>query len=162
MIVPIVVIAGPESDTHVKISRAASEVGYRVMSVHTVREAAAIAEREDGGVAAVFCAVALPDGNWCDLLEALNLRNCAAPVVLCSREGSAEMWWDALERGIWEVMAPPVTVLGIQRMLAAWDEWISRPEIWLAVDSLRTTNCPPSVLRTKLAPARSGMPRVSK
>jgi len=48
---------------------------------------------------------ALKDGNWRDLLE--RIRRTSIPVVLKTSSSTAELWWDALECGIEDILVAP-------------------------------------------------------
>ena len=44
--------------------------------------------------------LALADGNWRDLVERMRGIDICVPIVLASSSSTAELWWDALECGI--------------------------------------------------------------
>ena len=63
--------------------------------------------------------LALPDGNWRDLVEQVkNLEN-SVPIVLVSSAISAELWWDALESGIQDVLHAPLTAPLLRQLVQA-------------------------------------------
>ncbi len=49
--------------------------------------------------------LALPDGNWRDLVEWVRCPEIPAPVVLVTSAITAELWWDALECGIDDILS---------------------------------------------------------
>jgi DNA-binding NarL/FixJ family response regulator len=55
--------------------------------------------------------LALPDGNWRDLVERVNCIdiNLSTSIVLVTSSRTAELWWDALECGIDDIL--PVSLL---------------------------------------------------
>lgn len=114
---PRVIIVAADRCTDPGIAAATTALGYGVLPVQTVNEAVITAQREGARVAAILSGVALRDGNWCDLVERLGSLGCEAPVVLCSSEGSAETWWDALEHGVWDVVSTPITAHALERIL---------------------------------------------
>lgn len=114
---PSVIVVAAEGCADPGIATAITALGYGALTVHTVNEAVIAAQREGARVAAILSGVALKDGNWCDLVERLRGQGCDAPVVLCSSEGSAETWWDALEHGVWEVVSTPITAHTLERIL---------------------------------------------
>jgi DNA-binding NtrC family response regulator len=48
----------------------------------------------------VVTELALADGNWRDLVERIRAVDLSTPVVLVTSSSTAELWWDALECGI--------------------------------------------------------------
>jgi DNA-binding response OmpR family regulator len=53
---------------------------------------------------AIATELALPDGNWRDLVERVRCMDISAPVVLVTSSSTAELWWDALECGIDDIL----------------------------------------------------------
>ena len=48
--------------------------------------------------------LALTDGNWRDLVERVRCVGISTPVVLVTASSTAELWWDALECGIDDIL----------------------------------------------------------
>jgi len=48
--------------------------------------------------------LALADGNWRDLVERMRGIDICVPVVLATSSSTAELWWDALECGIDDIL----------------------------------------------------------
>jgi len=48
--------------------------------------------------------LALADGNWRDLVERVRCIDISIPIVLVTSSSTAELWWDALECGIADIM----------------------------------------------------------
>jgi DNA-binding NtrC family response regulator len=48
--------------------------------------------------------LALADGNWRDLLERMRCIDICIPIVLLTSSSTAELWWDALECGIADIL----------------------------------------------------------
>ena len=50
--------------------------------------------------------LALADGNWRDLVERVNCMdiNISTSIVLVTSSSTAELWWDALECGIDDIL----------------------------------------------------------
>jgi DNA-binding NtrC family response regulator len=44
--------------------------------------------------------LACADGNWRDLVERVRCVDMSTPIVLVASSSTAELWWDALECGI--------------------------------------------------------------
>jgi DNA-binding NtrC family response regulator len=55
----------------------------------------------------VITDLALRDGNWTDLVEAVRCRSI--PVLLVSSTSTAELWWDALECGVEDILPAPLS-----------------------------------------------------
>jgi DNA-binding response OmpR family regulator len=55
--------------------------------------------------------LALADGNWRDLVERVNCIdiNLSTSILLVTSSSTAELWWDALECGIDDIL--PVSLL---------------------------------------------------
>ena len=48
--------------------------------------------------------LALADGNWRDLVEQMRVIDICVPIVLATSSSTAELWWDALECGIEDIL----------------------------------------------------------
>jgi DNA-binding NtrC family response regulator len=48
--------------------------------------------------------LALADGNWRDLVERVRYIDISTPIVLVTSFSTAELWWDALECGIDDIL----------------------------------------------------------
>ena len=48
--------------------------------------------------------LALADGNWRDLVERIRCIDISTPIVLVTSSSTAELWWDALECGIDDIL----------------------------------------------------------
>lgn len=48
--------------------------------------------------------LALADGNWRDLIEMVRCIDITTPIVLVTSSSTAELWWDALECGIEDIL----------------------------------------------------------
>jgi DNA-binding response OmpR family regulator len=48
----------------------------------------------------IVAELALADGNWRDLVERMRGIDICVPIVLATSSSTAELWWDALECGI--------------------------------------------------------------
>jgi DNA-binding response OmpR family regulator len=54
---------------------------------------------------AIVTQLALPDGNWRDLVEWVRCPEIPTPMVLVTSAITAELWWDALECGIDDILS---------------------------------------------------------
>jgi DNA-binding NarL/FixJ family response regulator len=58
--------------------------------------------------AVIVTELALPDGNWRDVVERVRSRDAPIAIVLLTSARTAELWWDALECGIDEILPGPL------------------------------------------------------
>ena len=56
----------------------------------------------------VVTELALADGNWRDLVERIRCSGILIPTVLVTSSSTAELWWDALECGVDEILHGPL------------------------------------------------------
>lgn len=98
------------------LEKALRETGNCVRRTDSVAGAAALVEP---CTEAVFTGIALRDGNWRDLVEQVRLRAPSVPVILCcaATDGTAELWWDALECNILDIVSPPYSAQTLRRVL---------------------------------------------
>jgi DNA-binding response OmpR family regulator len=61
--------------------------------------------------------LALSDGNWRDLVERVRCNGILSPIVLLTPASTAELWWDALECGIDEILPAPLKALSLCQLL---------------------------------------------
>jgi DNA-binding NtrC family response regulator len=80
--------------------------GIRVQWVRTIKDAAALLN-STANRTVVITEVALKDGNWRDLLE--TVRQSSIPVLLVSSTRTAELWWDALDSGVEDILPAPLS-----------------------------------------------------
>src|ERR1700761_3508035 len=58
---------------------------------------------------AIFTELGLADGNWRDLVERVRCSGILVPIVLVTSSSTAELWWDALECGVNDILPAPLT-----------------------------------------------------
>jgi DNA-binding NtrC family response regulator len=80
--------------------------GITVRWARTIEEAAALLKSAVNRTV-VVTELALKDGNWRDLLE--TVRYSSIPVLLVSSTRTAELWWDALDCGVEDILAAPLS-----------------------------------------------------
>lgn len=69
----------------------------------------------DGAV--VITELALPDGNWRDLVERIRGFERPVPIVLVTSASTAELWWDALECGVEDILGAPLRASRLCQLL---------------------------------------------
>jgi DNA-binding NtrC family response regulator len=66
----------------------------------------------------VITELSLRDGNWRDLVERVRFVGNFIPVVLLSSTRTAELWWDALECGVEDILQAPLSAPLVCQYLA--------------------------------------------
>jgi DNA-binding NtrC family response regulator len=61
--------------------------------------------------------LALADGNWRDLIEQVRCIDISAPIVLATSFSTAELWWDALECGIDDILPGHLMASRLRQLL---------------------------------------------
>lgn len=61
--------------------------------------------------------LALADGNWRDLVERMRGIDICVPIVLATSSSTAELWWDALECGIVDILPGHLVVSRLCQLL---------------------------------------------
>ena len=80
--------------------------GIRVRWARNIKEAGALLNSVVDKTV-VVTELALKDGNWRDLLE--EVRHGSIPVLLVSSTSTAELWWDALDCGVEDILQGPLS-----------------------------------------------------
>jgi len=58
---------------------------------------------------AIVADLAMADGNWTDLVEQVRCISTSIPILLVSSASTAELWWDALDRGVEDILFAPLS-----------------------------------------------------
>jgi DNA-binding NtrC family response regulator len=82
--------------------------GITVQWVRSIEAAAALLASAHSGPL-LMTELALRDGNWRDLVERVRSTGKAIPVVLLSLTRTADLWWDALECGVEDILQGPLS-----------------------------------------------------
>jgi DNA-binding NtrC family response regulator len=61
------------------------------------------------GRTAIVADLALGDGNWTDLVEQVRCISSAIPILLVSSTSTAELWWDALDCDVEDILLAPLS-----------------------------------------------------
>lgn len=80
--------------------------GIRVQCAPSIKAASGFLKSAHSGTL-VITELALGDGNWRDLVEQVRGNGKFMPVVLLTSTRTAELWWDALECGVEDVLQAP-------------------------------------------------------
>jgi DNA-binding NtrC family response regulator len=81
--------------------------GVTVQWARSIKAASGLLQSAHGGTL-VITEPALRDGNWRDLVERVRYARKFIPVVLLSPTRTAELWWDALECGVEDILQAPL------------------------------------------------------
>jgi len=82
--------------------------GIRVRWAPSIAAATALLDSDCNG-AVVITELALRDGNWRDLIERLRQIGKPIRVALVSPARTSELWWDALECGVEDILLAPLS-----------------------------------------------------
>jgi DNA-binding NtrC family response regulator len=82
--------------------------GITVQWARSIKAASGLLESALSGTL-VITELALTDGNWRDLVERVRAIGKFIPVVLLSSTRTAELWWDALECGVEDILQAPLS-----------------------------------------------------
>jgi DNA-binding NtrC family response regulator len=83
--------------------------GISVRWAPSIIGATALLDSASNG-AVVITELALKDGNWRDLVERLRRIGKPVRVALVSPTRTSELWWDALECGVEDILLAPLSV----------------------------------------------------
>jgi DNA-binding NtrC family response regulator len=82
--------------------------GITVQWARSIKAASGLLDAARNGTL-VVTDLALEDGNWRDLVERVRYARKFIPVVLLSPARTAELWWDALECGVEDILQGPLS-----------------------------------------------------
>ena len=91
--------------------------GIAVQWARSINAACGLLESAHSGTL-VITELALTDGNWRDLIERVRGLGKFIPVVLLSSTRTAELWWDALECGVEDILQTPISTAQLYEYLA--------------------------------------------
>ena len=83
--------------------------GIGVRWAHSITAATALLDSAPSRTV-VITELALGDGNWRDLVERLRCIGKPVRLALVSQTRTSELWWDALECGIEDILLAPLSV----------------------------------------------------
>jgi DNA-binding NtrC family response regulator len=83
--------------------------GIRVRWAPSITAATALLDSAPNGTV-VITELTLRDGNWRDLVERLRCIGKPVRLALVSQTRTSELWWDALECGVEDILLAPLSV----------------------------------------------------
>ena len=66
--------------------------------------------------------LALADGNWRDLVEHVRAVSSSIPIVVVSPASTAELWWDALDCDVEDILLAPLSASRLCEVLGTHSE----------------------------------------
>jgi DNA-binding NtrC family response regulator len=104
----IVAKSGPEPS----IEKELKPRGITVRWARSIKGASCLLESAHSGTL-VITELAVRDGNWRDLVERVRNIRKFIPIVLLSPTRTAELWWDALECGVEDILQAPLSACSL-------------------------------------------------
>ena len=99
------------------IERDLQQRGLKVEWANSIKAAKALLASASERTA-IVTDLALADGNWRDLVEQVRCISSSIPVVLVSSTSTAELWWDALDCGVADILLTPLSASRLCEILA--------------------------------------------
>ena len=90
--------------------------GLKVKWANSIKGAADLLDAEPEGTG-IVTELALTDGNWRDLVEHVRGVSTSIPVALLSSTSTAELWWDALDCNVEEILIIPLSAFRLCEVL---------------------------------------------
>lgn len=109
----IVAKSGPEPS----IKKALKARGITVQWARSIKAASGLLDSALNGTV-VVTELVLSDGEWRDLVERVRGIRKFIPVVLLSSTRTAELWWDALDCGVEDILQAPISTSQLCKYLA--------------------------------------------
>ena len=109
----IVAKSGPEPS----IEKQLRPRGITVQWARSIKAASGLLQSAHNGTL-VITEVVVSDGNWRDLVERVRNIRKFIPIVLLSSTRTAELWWDALECGVEDILQAPLSTSQLCKYLA--------------------------------------------
>jgi DNA-binding NtrC family response regulator len=82
--------------------------GLKTEWANSIKAAADLLESKSEGTGMVTD-LALADGNWRDLVEKVRGIASSIPIALVSPTSTAELWWDALDCDVGDILSAPLS-----------------------------------------------------
>jgi DNA-binding NtrC family response regulator len=103
----IIIVSGRKPDNIVE-----QELGLRGLKMEWANSIKAATDLLDStsGRTGIVTDLALGDGNWRDLVEQVRAVSSSIPIVVVSPASTAELWWDALDWNVEDILVAPLSV----------------------------------------------------
>jgi DNA-binding NtrC family response regulator len=105
----------PNQEDHDAVTKMLTGSTWRLHQAVCLRSALSVIRNHSIGV--VVCERDLQRGTWVDVLEIVNLLDCAPPLIVASRLADERLWAEALNLGAYDVLAKPFDRRELSRSL---------------------------------------------
>ena len=107
----------PESIIEQELERRGLDVEW----ANSIKAAADLLESKSERTG-IVTELALADGNWRDLVEHVRAVSSSIPIVLVSAASTAELWWDALDCDVEDILLTPLSASRLCEVLGTHSE----------------------------------------
>jgi DNA-binding NtrC family response regulator len=90
--------------------------GLQVEWANSIKTATDLLESKSETIG-IVTELALADGNWRDLVEQVRTVSSSIPIVLVSAASTAELWWDALDCDVEDILLAPLSAARLCEVL---------------------------------------------
>jgi len=111
----ILVLSGCRDDARL-LSQMLHGMPFLIEEAADVRQARAKLQQDD--YQSILTEAALPDGNWLDVLHLVRACPYHAEVVITSPQADSPLWAEALNVGVYDVLAQPYYAPEVRRIVA--------------------------------------------
>lgn len=112
----------PSKEDRASLQEIFSHSRWDLHHAEALRAAIPLLEEVKSGV--IISGDQLPDGSWRDVLEQLQLRGNAPPLVVASRLADEALWAEVLNLGGFDVLPTPFDAPAVIRSITvAWQHW---------------------------------------
>lgn len=105
-------------ETLYDLTQALRCLSIEVIHAQNCRQASLLFKRS-GGIDLVFAGIALPDGNWADVLRLAKQSKRFLPVIVVSRMVDVGLYLDAIEKGAFDFVTPPFLTSDLAHIIRA-------------------------------------------
>jgi DNA-binding NtrC family response regulator len=118
----------PHEEDHASLQGLFGHSSWRVLSAPNLMTGRDLLQR---GVSVVVCERDLEEGNWIDLLRHVQVMVQPPTMIVTSRLADDRLWAEALNLGVYDVLAKPFDRTELLRSVRlAWEHW--RREVKIA------------------------------
>jgi FixJ family two-component response regulator len=110
------IVVHDEEEPFRDLKRRLSELGIPSIQLRTFVETKYFLKRLHGS-ALIFTAIALPDGNWADVVEAAQNATPPCPVIVVSRFVDLHLYLEALQKGAADFIVAPFRTNDLQSII---------------------------------------------
>jgi len=112
----------PLEEDHLSLEAIVGHSTWALFKACDVVSALAVLQQHEISVA--LCERDLRPGTWIDVLEHINALPSVPSLIVTSRLADDRLWSEALNRGVWDVLAKPFDRTELLRSVkSAWHHW---------------------------------------